>query len=324
MDNQTYKYSAFFKMYGDENLQVSFNIVENDLSQHLLNLQDLLGLLKSQGYTVEAKEHIANEEIQEVTGWVLAKTKKDELCVHLYGPEHLQWKVITVWQEDLEKLPIKISPKLQPIIGSAPEREVAVRMKLLQPLPVGTKVVLEPVINFDGTLRLNDKGKVVKKFSRMAGQPKVASVVPAPKIQTTLLEPQDENFYADGTNQEIDSYPQIAGLFPVGTTTRKFIDWCRKQQEAGKVVAKQEDFMELSTTLDSLVENPGAGDAILSVLSGLESIDLSDKIGKSLVTSLLKWTVKADEHGVVNPAYEERYVEAIKEIYAKVEALWEQ
>lgn len=335
MDNQSYRYSAFFKMYGDENLQVSFNLVENDPQQHLHNLNEFLGMLRSQGYSVEPREHVGGEEVHEVTGWVLGKTKKDELCAHLYGPEHLQWKIITVWQEDLEKLKVKIAPNLQPIIGSAPEREVAVRMKIFQPFPVGTRVILEPVVNFDGTIRTNEKGNVVKKFSRMYGQPKTtalatpadaAPVAKAAVSQGQLLEtPVDEDFYPAPVS-EIDSYAQIMNLLKVGSNSRRFVEWCRKTQESSKEVASVEQLTLLSSTIDEIVGvagMPGAGDAVLSVLSGLDPIDLTERTSKALVTALLKWLVQTDANNNVNPAFEQRYAIAIQEIFKLIEKFWE-
>lgn len=317
MDNQTYKYSAFFKMYGEENLQVSFNIVENDLSTHMVNLNEILDLLKKSGYTVDPKSAAEGEKIQEVTGWVLGKTSKDELCVHLYGPEHLQWKVITVWAEDMPKLPVSTSG-IQPVIGGAPEREVAVKLKILHPFPAGTRIVMEPMRNSDGSVRLTDKGNPAMRFSRMYGTQAATTEKEQREESQSPLLVDDEDFYQK-TVAEIESYPDIAKLISPTSNAGKIVKWCRKTQKDDKDVAIPQSASELISILDDHVQSPGAGDAILSVLSGIDVIELNDELSDTLVKKLTDWLDPGVTGKAPNPNYNQNYVKAIKEIFAIVE-----
>lgn len=77
------------------------------------------------GFRVSEPSLNADEKREGVTGWVLGKTSKGEPCVYLYGDPHLQFRIVTVWPEDIEKLPFR--PAGDPWLGSAPKREDAIR-----------------------------------------------------------------------------------------------------------------------------------------------------------------------------------------------------
>ncbi len=80
------------------------------------------------GFSVDAPGLGDGETRVAVTGWVRGETADGAPCVYLYGASHLQYRVATVWEEDIEKLPFGDEALVEkPIPGSAPKREFAIK-----------------------------------------------------------------------------------------------------------------------------------------------------------------------------------------------------
>lgn len=296
MDNQLTPYSAYFKLYDPklDNLQVAFNVTckpEDDVAEFLNKYKDLVEGLTALGMTTEPAGLDEGEKIQEVDGWVLGETAaKGESCVHLYNGR-LEWKVATVYVEKIPLLPIDTSIA-KPWDGAAPTREQAEKKKVLHPCHF--KIVMAD------TGKTSDKGNKIFRFDRIYGVAKATEAAPN-----------------EGESQ-IDSYPDL--IAKLTGNTKKLADWGRQVQgKKSKVSFDADDLATLITVLDDTISVPGSGEILLSIISGLDPIDLSDTISGDLVAGLLKWIPSHIENAqletVENPDYREAYAKALMEMW---------
>lgn len=296
MDNQLTPYSAYFKLYDPklDNLQVSFNVTckpEDDVTEFLNKYKDLLDGLTALGMTTEPAGLDEGEKIQEVDGWVLGETANNsQPCVHLYNGR-LEWKVATVYVEKIPLLPIDTGIA-KPWDGAAPTREQAEKKKVIHPCHF--KIVMAD------TGKTSDKGNKIFRFDRIYGVAKAVEAAPS-----------------EGDSQ-IDSYPDL--LAKLSNNTRKMADWGRTVQgKKSKTTLDSEDLSTLITVMDETISVPGSGEILLSIISGLDPIDLSDTLSGDLVVYLLKWIpshVENDQQETVeNPDYKEAYAKALMEMW---------
>lgn len=163
-------YSANFKMFRPDGLQINFTVRSNaNPQQHIAELDNYLQALTNRGYAPQLPGLEPGEEAEQVDGWVLGETSKGDACVYLYKSP-LKWKIATVYVERLGELPIDTSKaKVWP--GSAPERETAVNKKYLQPCDFS--IVMEP------TGKQSENGHDIMRFGRVKEISQPAAPAPA-------------------------------------------------------------------------------------------------------------------------------------------------
>lgn len=262
-----YKYAAYFKLYGTQNLQVSFALMEDDPILYLKQLEGMLSGLFNDGYRVEPEGLEQGEVIREADSWVLGKTSKDDLCVHLYKFP-LKWKVATVYAEALAKLPFMVPAGTVPILGGPPEREIAEKNKFLHKV-LDFKVVLIP------TGAVDEKGRPKLKFDRVFG----ATASPEARsngVDETESVPFDDNIsYTDSFNY-LDN-----------PSAKKFITAARAQQAKSKKSVEFEQLSEMISKLDHLYGETGHAEVALCVLAGIDDVpELDNKLSAEVVKSL--------------------------------------
>ena len=122
--NSTHKFSAVFRMFDSTGVGVSFGVGDDNLGDFNAELERLRDGLNLRGYTPQPVDAVIGSKVDRCTGWVLGQKRDGSPCVWLYGPEHLNFKLITVWSEDFERLPFDpgASGAMWPT-GQAPERE---------------------------------------------------------------------------------------------------------------------------------------------------------------------------------------------------------
>lgn len=273
MDNQSSPYSAFFRLFGKENLEVKFNVLGGDsVEKFITDFETLLNELLQRGYTIDLAGLGEGEMIREADGWVLGKTSKGDLCVHLYKFP-MKWKVATVYAEMLAKLPFKVPAGTQPIFSGAPERETAENNKILFRCPP-FKFVMIP------TGALNDEGKPKLKFDRLWGDE------PSKNSSTKEVVTEDEE-PNESLADQIESHPE-AIKFLEGPIL-KYVQKAREMQNRkGTKVVDFATYSTLIDTLDEMYKVTGYAEVALSILSGIDTPELNDKLSSSLVDAVIK------------------------------------
>jgi hypothetical protein len=295
MDNQLTPYSAYFKLYDPklDNLQVAFNVTAkagDSVAEFVNKYKDLVEILSALGLTTEPAGLEEGEKIQEVDGWVLGETANNgQPCVHLYL-SRMEWKVATVYQEKIDQLPIEIGAT-KPWDGAAPTREQAEKKKVLHPCHF--KIVMVD------TGKTSDKGNKIFRYDRLYGT-----------VKPTAQDAPDE--------MPIDAYPDL--LAKLTGNAKKLADWGRTvQAKKSKTALDADDLVVLIDVIDETIQTPGSGEILLSIISGLDPIDLSDGISGDLVAALLKSVPSHIEDGdgatVANPAYKEAHAKALMEMW---------
>lgn len=122
-------------------------------AEELRAIYDSVSAALDVGFMVEQLGADPNERVEQISGWVLGETSEGEPCVHLYGDPRLKYRLVTVWIEDMGKLPmflgksrdeiLKMAKGMKAYPASAPEREIAERKGYFQ--HADFKVVLRNV-----------------------------------------------------------------------------------------------------------------------------------------------------------------------------------
>ena len=171
MDNHTFPYTAYFKLYRPDGLQISFGISADDAAAHLNQLTDYLTRLATAGFLPQMPGLEDDEKIEEVDAWVLGETSKGEPCVFLYAASHgLQFRIATIYVERIPDMPFTVNGAKKWDASAAPTRDEAEKKGYLKAVPA-FKVVMEP----RGT---TEDGKQTWRFARLHGAP-VAPPAPA-------------------------------------------------------------------------------------------------------------------------------------------------
>lgn len=275
MDNQTSPYSAFFKLYGKENLQISFNVTSNGEGEFLPTLNKLLESLYAMGYKTDPAGLEEGETIREVDSWVLGKTSNGDLCIYLYKFP-LKWRVATIYNENIAKMPFKVPAGTAPLLAGAPEREIAEKNKILHSCPT-FKIVMTPTGAVSKTT-----GKPTLKFNRMWGD--TVAIVGTKETTTESDEDQSKEDLAS----QIQFHHEAIQFLEEGSGIQKFVLKARElQNRKGTKVAAYPDLETLLNKLDEMIEMTGYADVALSILSGVDTPDIPDKISGSLVKALM-------------------------------------
>lgn len=288
MDN-TFKFSAYFKLYDVQGLQVSFSANDDEVGPFLASLEDTKNRLYGAGYRQTPEDINPGETVREVDGWVLGCTKDGDRCVHLYKSP-LQWKVTTVYKEHLSELPIEIPASAVPIMGGAPERETAEKMKVMRTCDF--RVVMEQRKKVDGSVELTDKGNPMMRYKQV---------------------------YRKGTTDTIISQNGLekAKRFTgYSEPAQKMIAWAKKLQIRGGKAALSEELNGLFIVLGESLPGDTNIEETLCELCGLTS-DTLGEIDAKVVESLLNW-IPDELNGEVNPKHNKEYCKALAEIAQSV------
>ncbi len=121
-----FRFSAGFKMYAPEGVQVYFHIGKDEQTEHLAAVTAYMKALDGIGYTVNPVGVNEGDKVQTIAGWVLGETSNEQPCVYLYASHPgLQFRVSTIYQERIEDLPFAVNINADRWIGAAPTREMA-------------------------------------------------------------------------------------------------------------------------------------------------------------------------------------------------------
>lgn len=164
------KFSAYFRMYNVEGLQVNFTVRADDAASHLDELGRYLVALKRQGYRVTEPVGDARPKLLQVVGFVVGTYEDKQRgqympCVHLYG-QYGDFKQITVYTEKLALLPVKWEDA-KVYDSTAPDRETARKRGYWH--DCNFVAVLEPMLDQDGNPLTTDKGNIRYKFAGVHG-----------------------------------------------------------------------------------------------------------------------------------------------------------
>lgn len=294
MNEKEWQFSAYFKLYGKDGLQVSFTVHGDDPDTHAAQLGDYLTkMLDSEGYSITPEGIKPGEKLQEVDGWVLGETSEGKPCIHLFKSP-LQWKVATIYEERMKDVPIKVDKNTFVWPGAAPERDAAERRGVL--MPCNFTIVLVP------TGKTSDKGNPILKFDRTIGFGSSGS-----KQQGSSKQAADVQSYADLYNLLQDD-------------SKKLADWCRKAagDPKNKALAGDEKVGILCEEIDNVTGTEASAEAVLEVLTGIPTTDLRDQMKSYVANGLIKWVspyIQQGKQTVENADRKPGVVEAIKFIW---------
>lgn len=292
MDNQ-WEFSAWFKLYGKDGLQVNFTVNGNDGAEHIAKFGDYLTtLLGEEGFSITPEGIKPGEKLQEVDGWVLGETSEGKPCIHLFKTP-LQWKVATIYEERMKDVPITIDKKTFIWPGAAPEREVAERRGVLS--PCNFTIVLIP------TGKTSDKGNPIHKFDRTVGMSSSGGK-------------KQENRKASDVQSYADLYNLLQG------DNKKLADWCKEAQRNSKnnTFADEPKMAILCEEIDNVTGTEASAEAVLEVLTGIAAEDLRGKVKSYVANGLIKWIAPYVQNGkdtVENADRKIGIIEAIKFIW---------
>lgn len=195
-------FSATFKLYNPDGVQVMFTCRAETASEHVATLSGYMATLSEVGYAPQLPGLEPGEKIEHITGYVVGEKSNGEPCVHLYGNERLEWRIATVWKEQFDLLPFPVDvSRTWP--GSAPSRDIAANKGWLQ--SADFEIVMEP------TGKQTDNGRDAYRFARVNSKPvQTEPLWTQPEEDNTLLGFGDAVVVA-GKNDE------VSGLF-IGTT----------------------------------------------------------------------------------------------------------
>lgn len=183
------------KLYLDEtplyidmdNEQVSGVIESAALAQHIL--PSTVGGDASGDYPGGSK-------IEDIGGWVLGETRSGDPCIYLYSAKHsLQWKIATVWVEDIDRLGVNID-NAKRWMASAPDRDTAISKGFYNEAEFS--VVMAPVESTSPAGEANKKYRFHSVYEKSAAQQhkapvslvlevyKMAEIVYGPKLLERL------------------------------------------------------------------------------------------------------------------------------------------
>lgn len=307
--DNSWQYSAYFKLFGKEGLQVSFTVNGDDPDTHIAQLGDYITqLIEAEGFSITPEGIKPGEKLQEVDGWVLGETAEGQPCVHLYKSP-LQWKVATVYEERIKDIPIKHDAKTFQWPGAAPEREVAERRGVIN--PCNFTIVLVP------TGKTSDKGNPIFKFDRTVG---FGSASAQAKSSAAFAPPAQGNTAQAGRAADVQSYADLYSMLK--DEPRKLADWCRgiQRDAAKKGIAGESKVSILCEEIDNATGTEASAEAVLEVLTGIPTIYLRERLKSYVVNGLIKWIAPYVQNGddgdaVKNPDQRDAIVAAVRYIW---------
>lgn len=197
MDQAQFPYTAYFKLFTPDGVQVSFGVAAEQDEDHLSRLQHYMQRLSGLGFLPQMPGLEEGEKLEEVDAWVLGETSKGEPCIFLYAAAHqLQFRVATVYVEKLAELPFKVNGARRWDGDAAPTRESAEKKGYLQTVPP-FRVVMEP-------RGLTDDGKPTWRFARVHG------AAPAPATAAPAVTPAVTPVTAPASKPATAPQPSIA------------------------------------------------------------------------------------------------------------------
>jgi len=274
----SFPFVAYFKLYDThrDNLAVSFTVGQANATDLVNKTQDLIDMLSGMGYTPNPAGLDEGERIQEVDGWVLGETSTGQKCVWLYKSP-LEFKVATVYQEHLHKLPFSVEgAKVWEL--TAPTREAAEKKGVLNTCQI--KVIMVD------TGKKTDKGNTVYRFDRVLGYN------PPEEVKADILK-----------------------SMPEGSRAKNMVLWARTKQSQDKKKARMVDVEQVIELIDQTVAD-GAGETLLRVLLGEKDLSAASHFVIDRLLNWLPQEIEnSDGQTVENPNYNSEYAAAIVEIW---------
>ncbi len=201
--------TAKFSLYSQHGIKVYFeadplSLNADDIAAAGTLTDSALATLMNCGFTITADGNEplpSGAKTEVVTGYVVGERSDGQPCVWLYGAEQLEFKVATVWQEDIAKLPIS-ADLTTTWPGAAPTREIAERKQVL--ISADFEIILVP------SGKKTEKGKDIMRFERVVGY---APALTAPQVDgidlsaaERLIHAQQRAFFQVALDElEIDS-----------------------------------------------------------------------------------------------------------------------
>jgi hypothetical protein len=179
---------AKFNLYRPDQLRVFFEVTEDTT----VAIESAIEGLYASGYTINAGGLEAGESIEDITGWVLGETSRNEPVVWLYAAP-LQFKVASIWAELIPEMPFSIEgAKMWP--GAAPTLDIATNKGFLT--PCSFQIVKKE------TGKLSDAGNPLSDYNRVysaavASETKAASPAPLPVTDADITQLR-KRFHAQG------------------------------------------------------------------------------------------------------------------------------
>ncbi len=171
------KYISFWRMYipvSGEYLEISHTVRSDTPEEHVSDIKTLLELLMQSGEVPKIPELSSDEEVVDVTHYVVGITHSGKPAVYFYR-EGLKFRIsgATVWEEDFDKLPFKdevyaaLANKKDLAYSTVPPFDAAEKQGILKKLPQPLRIVLRDT-GKTGTSPKGDEYKI-KKFSHILG-----------------------------------------------------------------------------------------------------------------------------------------------------------
>lgn len=277
----SFPFVAYFKLYDTrrDNLAVSFTVGQADATDLVNKTQALIDTLSGMGYAPNPAGLDEGERIQEVDGWVLGETSTGQKCVWLYKSP-LEFKVATVYQEHLHKLPFSVEgAKVWEL--TAPTREAAEKKGVLNTCQIKAVMV--------DTGKKTDKGNTVYRFDRVLGYN------PPEEVKADILK-----------------------SMPEGSRAKNMVLWARTKQSQDKKKARMVDVEQVVELIDQTVSDE-AGETLLRVLLGEKDLSAASHFVIDRLLNWLPQEIEnSDGQTVENPNYNSEYAAAIAEIWGFV------
>lgn len=233
MAADTFKYSASFKLYDPDGLQVFFHVGGDEQEPHVAATLAYLARLKGLGLSATPPGETPGVQIESIDAYVVGETSKGDACVYLYSSDHrLQFKYATVYVERFADLPFTPTGQVWP--GSAPVRDDAERKKYLVDVPE-FEIVLEPQFNADGSPRLTEKGRSIYEFARVKTALPAAEPVPTASGIQTGAAGAGNGGTTKGAGLGADTPAGLAEAPAVAVNGVPSTDWTTEQAEAWAV-----------------------------------------------------------------------------------------
>ena len=155
-------FSANFRLFDPEGVQVQFTVRAADAAAHLNNLAAYRSALAAQGFA-PSEPAAAEGKTEEIGAYVRGFTKAGQPLVWLYSTKDIfKYRVTTVYLEDLPSLPFTPEGQAYPAGVAAPERDSAAGAGFLQQVAPFKVILVE-----NGQ---DENGRQRWKFSHVVGQ----------------------------------------------------------------------------------------------------------------------------------------------------------
>lgn len=129
MEEAGFSYSkTIYEADGSSSLVTIRKSVNSSPIEFVAIVNETMAAFSSQGATSKHPEALGNgEQVEKITGWVLGQKSGGQPCIFIYGPEHLQFRIDTIWQEHFQSTPFadSIEHAKQWPTASAPKRSEA-------------------------------------------------------------------------------------------------------------------------------------------------------------------------------------------------------